>query len=105
MPRAAVYVSLEGVLATRGIAGGLGFPRTRLISLVNTLTRDYDIVVWTSRPESERNVLEKWMLENGVPFSALLFNKPNYELFLCDRALAPDFLFLLSKFLRRARRG
>jgi len=47
--------------------------------------------------------LKDWLQKNGVSYKEIVSDKPFYALSIDDRSLAPDFLFILSRFLRRAR--
>lgn len=52
--------------------------------------KGYQIVIWTSRPESLRAVTEKWLSDHGVPYDELWMDKPSYLVFIDDRALNFD---------------
>ena len=48
--------------------------------------RGYKIILHTARYEEDRYITQRWLKENNVPFDELIFEKPQAELYVDDKA-------------------
>ena len=67
-------------------------PNTDTISLMKELNqRGYKIIIYTSRLENEVRVETlQWLKEHGVPYDAIHFDKPLYDVMIDDKSLTID---------------
>lgn len=65
-------------------------PIKNRIDRVNELSKDNIIIYYTSRGYVSRidysKITERQLKEWGCKYTLLLMDKPNYDLFICDRA-------------------
>ena len=57
-------------------------PFTRQIQTLVKLSERYFIVLWTARYEADREVTERWLKENNVPYDRLILGKKPYDMFI-----------------------
>lgn len=90
-----IYVDIDGTLCTHEKEYRNAIPNYKVINKVNELYNNgHHIVIWTARgattgidwTEVTSNQLEIW----GVRFHELYLNKPNYDLFICDKSIKPE---------------
>lgn len=48
--------------------------------------KGYAVLLFTSRPRSQKRVTVEWLKKNGLPFDGILFGKPRGILYVDDRA-------------------
>lgn len=54
--------------------------------LLSTLhDKGYKIIIFTSRQESEKEAIEKWIKDNKLPINEVITNKPHYEVLIDDK--------------------
>jgi hypothetical protein len=97
----------EGSRAAENIPKAI--PNVELIHTLNTLYDDgYEIHIYTARGHLSadnrdhadakyRDVIEDWLMYNGVKFNKLSFQKPYAVYYVDDKAVRPDELHLLKK--------
>jgi hypothetical protein len=49
-------------------------------------TGKYDIILWTSRLTIDDQVTREWLKRYQVPYTELIFGKPFFDLYICDKA-------------------
>lgn len=64
-------------------------PEFEVIAKVNDmfLSGVYEIVYWSSRLEIDREVTEKWFIQNNVMYHKLILGKPFFDMYICDKAV------------------
>lgn len=62
-------------------------PNNKMISLVNKLAKNNQIILYTTRNDFHRELTIKWLKENGVKYDFLIFNKPFYDYIIDDKAI------------------
>ena len=88
-----IYVDIDETIcnSSKNRDYSLATPITKNIEKINNL---YDsgntVIYWTARGTTTdldwRGVTEKQFSEWGVKYHELKFGKPNYDLFICDKA-------------------
>ena len=64
-------------------------PYTQIIRHVQKLyEKGHQIIIYTSRWESDRETTEKWLLEKGVPYHVLVMKKPLADYYIDDRNIS-----------------
>lgn len=67
-------------------------PKKAMINLVNeSYSKGIFVILYTARSWAEYKLTEVWLLENKVNYNLLICGKPNYDLWIDDRCLNPDF--------------
>jgi len=69
-------------------------PRPKMIEYVNAMMEmGMQIVLWTSRYPEDEEVTKVWLKRHGVKYTKLILGKPQYDLFIDDKAMNTfDFL-------------
>lgn len=49
--------------------------------------RGHEVIIYSSRHSEDRELTEKFLEENNVPFDELVLGKPRAELYIDDRAM------------------
>ena len=85
----------ETICTTEGMDYENAKPKVEMINKLNKLyDKGFEIVYWTARgglsginwEELTNKQFKKW----GVKYTKLLFNKPDYIYFICDKCIHPD---------------
>lgn len=83
------YFDIDGTITneTEGWDYKERTPRENIIKIINELydSGKYHIVLWTSRRPCDKIVTEQWMKENGVKYHKIKFDKPFFDLYICDK--------------------
>lgn len=61
-------------------------PNERMIDVLNQLSKEHYVNLYTARDEAFREVTEEWMSQNGVRYDNAYFNKNHYDYLIDDRA-------------------
>lgn len=68
-------------------------PNQRVIDWVNKKYRKGDvIIIFTARPYEVARKTVAWLIENGVKYHGLNFDKPGAQMYVDDKAVSPDLL-------------
>lgn len=73
------------------VTGGydLGKPFKATVEASNALfDKGWTVTIFTARPKSERRMVKKWLIENGVLFDGI--KKKPKGLIVDDRSMTPD---------------
>lgn len=64
-------------------------PKRDMIHHINKLYigGQHEIVLWTSRLEIDETVTREWLMKHGVLFHELVFGKPFFDKYICDKAV------------------
>lgn len=57
-------------------------PRTEAIQMLNKLSKECVITIWTSRYENDRKVTEEWLKEHNVQYDKLIMKKPCADVYI-----------------------
>jgi len=85
------YLDIDGILTneTKGHDYENRTPNVLAIDKVNNLVKNGEIVIlWTSRFGCDRKITLDWLQKYGVKFSDILFDKPQYDLFIDDKTIS-----------------
>jgi len=96
-----IAVDIDGVLTTKtelNDYGKLSFeelkkqyasvkPNTKIITLINNLAENNNIIIYTSRNDYFHNLTVKWLKKHNVRYHHIIFNKPYFHYIIDDRAL------------------
>jgi len=55
--------------------------------LLKLMTEGHEVILWTARFEEDREVTEKWLRENGIPYHKLVLGKPQGDLYIGNNAI------------------
>jgi len=85
------YFDIDGTITVE-TEGWLYLKRTPRWEVINKINALYDsgevhIVFWTSRMPIDRRTTEYWFRINGVKYHELIFGKPFFDLYICDKAI------------------
>lgn len=84
-----IAVDIDGVLAVErdDYHWMKSVPIRENIEKVAQLRRQgHTILIFTSRPEVDRQITATWLVQVGVFFNELIMDKPKYDLFIDDHA-------------------
>lgn len=96
------YVDIDGTICTN--TNGKYEKAMPLYENINKINKLFDkgneIIYWTARgtvtgidwTELTKKQFKDW----GVKYTELRFNKPNYDLFICDKAVNSDLYFSIK---------
>lgn len=89
-----IYVDIDGTLTVESEGWGekaysTRTPKLSVIRMVNDLAKKEHITIFTARYEEDREVTVRWLKKHGIQYHALVFNKPQYDLLIDDKALNP----------------
>ena len=85
-------IDIDGILTieTHGFGKHYYSKRTPNIRNIDTLWdlrhRGYKIILHTARYEEDRYITQQWLRKYNVPFDELIFEKPQAELYVDDKA-------------------
>lgn len=86
-----VTVDIDGTITveTEGWDYENRTPRLSVIKKVNELYEDgkHHIILWTARMDIDYFVTIFWLQRHGVKYHELLFNKPFWDLYICDKSI------------------
>ena len=88
-----IYVDIDGTIAeTPGIEYELATPIEERISKINAMyDRGDRIIYWTARGTVSKrdfsDLTERQLREWGCKYHALMFGKPLFDLYICDRVM------------------
>jgi len=88
-----IFVDIDGTLTVETDGHGYRLysnrtPRKDIIKKINRLYYDGNhITIWTARYKEDEKVTKDWLRYNGVKFHSLIFDKPKFDLYICDRVL------------------
>lgn len=91
-----VGVDLDGTLATPlwtpdNPTSDIGDPIPSAIKKVHELVdAGYKIIVHTSRPWTDYQIIEQWLIHYEIPFKEIQCGKPLYAAYVDDRAIHAD---------------
>lgn len=88
-------IDIDGTLTieTEGWDYAKRTPNFQRIAGVNKLIAEgHEVVLYTARFEEDREVTKIWLADNGVKYHRLILGKPQYDFYIDDKALTPDFL-------------
>lgn len=83
-------VDIDGVLCRNGLPENYATaePIAEKIEDVNAIfDKGNEVVLYTSRLSEDRAVTEKWLKDNGVKYSSIIFDKPTADYYIDDKAL------------------
>lgn len=94
MSRTVVAFDFDGTItALDGSITGECSPPTPNMAMIARMKEhhaEYDfIVVFSARPECDREYIAEKLKEWGAPYDAMVLNKLRYDLFYEDRAVSP----------------
>ena len=81
-------VDLDGTLA-KGVwpQRHIGEPiKKNIDKLVDVFDAGYQIEIYRARPDSDRQMIEDWLVEHLVPFDTIRCGKPSYIKYFGDEA-------------------
>lgn len=84
-----VYIDIDGILTIETIGHDYikRTPNKGNINMVNRLyKKGHNIILWTSRWGVDDIITRDWLRAYGVKFHKIKYDKPNYEIFIDDRA-------------------
>ena len=90
------WFDLDGTLCTEEHSGrrSLARPMTTRVEHVRGLKeRGHFIGVFTARTWGEYDMTKQWLSDNDVPHDILVCGKPQYTVFIDDRAQTPEDFF------------
>lgn len=102
MKRLRVCFDLDGVVCWAEYPE-FGKVRKDVLRLMKYLREDYDVVVWTSREEPEREQVARFLQENNIPCDELIMGKPQALIYVDDRAINVDQLNVVRRIISRAK--
>lgn len=85
-----ICVDIDGVLTveTKGVPYSKRTPNEVNIAKVNQLfDSGFQIILYSARYESDREVTKQWLRRYGVKYSKLLLGKPKYDFIWDDKSL------------------
>lgn len=88
-----VYVDIDGTLTLECDGWGdevfsTRTPRYDVIEKVNQIAENnHKVVIWTARREIDREVTEKWLNRHGVKYDKVVFGKPMFDWYICDKSI------------------
>lgn len=91
-----VGVDLDGTLASPlwtpdNPTSEIGDPIPSAIEKVQELVaHGYKVIVHTSRPWTDYQVIEQWLIHYGIPFKEIQCGKPLYAAYVDDRAVRAE---------------
>lgn len=95
-----IYVDIDETICTTPDSRDYNFskPINENIEKINKLYDDgNEIIYWTARGTKTginwENVTKKQFYDWGVKYNKLEFNKPYYDLFICDKAISSEKYF------------
>lgn len=75
-------------------------PSEQTIWMVNLLHKyGIEVVIYTARPEEDRDVTEKWLFLHGVQYDELVMGKRRADVYVDSDSMTPD---ALGEFLKTA---
>ena len=85
-----IYVDIDGTLTNEieGHSYARRTPNKFIIGRINELFNNGNtIVLWTSRYACDRDITFIWLHRHNVKFHMVIFDKPKFDLYVCDRVL------------------
>lgn len=87
------YVDIDGTITVE-VDGWDYANRTPNESVITKLRKIHEegtmIILWTARLHVDADVTESWLDKHNVPYDGLIFNKPYWDLYICDKATHVD---------------
>ena len=90
MSRKVIAVDFDGTITESPIGDGESKPRLAMIECIREHRESYDfIVIFSARPESERQEVVAFLSEHCIPYDSIVLDKLRYDLLYDDRAVGP----------------
>ena len=86
-----IYVDIDGTLTNETIGHDYAnrTPHKKNIKIVNKLyNAGHLIILWTARYGIDNDVTRNWLRDYGVKYSTIIYDKPNYDILIDDRAVS-----------------
>ena len=82
-----IYIDIDGILTkeTKGIDFKNRTPNLENIQIVNSLSINNKIVLYTSRYIIDCFTTRKWLKKYNVVYNKIIFNKYKYDYFIDDK--------------------
>lgn len=90
MKNLTIAIDLDGTICTeeRTFDRPLAEPLSGAIESIRGLHEaGHTIIVWTARGWEQYKITHKWLVDNKIPFHALLMGKPIVDIWIDDRAI------------------
>ena len=63
-------------------------PLSGVVEKVNHLSKTHSIIYFTSRPEIDRIITERWLRLHNFPIAPLFMGKPQADIYIDDKAVS-----------------